>query len=147
MSTVVTRRRICETAVDWIGTPYLHQASTKGAGSDCLGLVRGVWRELYGAEPAMIPPYSPDWAERGEGEILKTAADSYLTPVDLAHIKPADILLFRMRVGVPAKHMAIVLEDDLILHAYWGRAVTKSFLSPFWRARRAYAYCFPNVRD
>ena len=26
----------------WIGTPYLHQASLKGVGTDCLGLVRGV---------------------------------------------------------------------------------------------------------
>ena len=35
----------------WLGTPYRHRASTPGAGCDCLGLVRGVWRTLYGAEP------------------------------------------------------------------------------------------------
>ena len=30
----------------WIGTPYRHRASCRGAGADCLGLVRGVWREV-----------------------------------------------------------------------------------------------------
>jgi hypothetical protein len=30
-----------EIARGWIGTPYLHQASRRGAGADCLGLVRG----------------------------------------------------------------------------------------------------------
>lgn len=26
----------------WIGTPYEHQASCRGAGTDCLGLLRGL---------------------------------------------------------------------------------------------------------
>ena len=49
----------------WIGTPYQHQASLKGVGCDCLGLLRGVWREYSGAEPESVPPYTPDWAECG----------------------------------------------------------------------------------
>ena len=47
----------------WIGTPYVHQASVRGAGCDCLGLLRGVWREVIGAEPETPPAYTPDWAE------------------------------------------------------------------------------------
>ena len=41
---LISRRAILTEARDWIGTPYQHQASLKGAGCDCLGLVRGVWR-------------------------------------------------------------------------------------------------------
>ena len=37
--------RIVDLARGWIGTPYLHQASCRGIGCDCLGLVRGVWRD------------------------------------------------------------------------------------------------------
>ncbi len=37
-------------ALSWVGTPYRHQAAQKGVGCDCLGLVRGVWRALYGSE-------------------------------------------------------------------------------------------------
>ncbi len=54
----------------WIGTPYVHQASVKGVGCDCLGLLRGVWRELRGAEPLAVPNYSPDWAEATGAETL-----------------------------------------------------------------------------
>ena len=47
----------------WIGTPYRHQGSCRGAGCDCLGLVRGVWRAVLGDEPEAVPAYTPDWAE------------------------------------------------------------------------------------
>ncbi len=147
MSNFITRRAICHEALTWLGTPYRHQASTKGAGCDCLGLVRGVWRTFYKDEPITPPPYTPDWAETGAEEILKQAADTYLTPIDLRKTQPADVLLFRMQVGVPAKHLAIILPENLIVHAYWGRAVTKSFLAPFWLGRRAFAYSFPHISD
>ena len=49
----------------WIGTPYRHQASLKGVGCDCLGLLRGVWRAVVGGEPEGPPPNSADWAEAG----------------------------------------------------------------------------------
>lgn len=54
---------IVATARGWIGTPYLHQASVRAAGADCLGLIRGVWREVIRAEPESIPAYSQDWSE------------------------------------------------------------------------------------
>ena len=54
----------------WLGTPYVHQASVLGAGCDCLGLARGVWRDLVGAELQAIPPYSRDWGETGVREVL-----------------------------------------------------------------------------
>src|SRR5690348_8306068 len=60
-------------ARQWIGTPYVHQASLKGVGCDCLGLLRGTWRELTGAEPEETPPYSPDWAEATGAESLYMA--------------------------------------------------------------------------
>ena len=66
------RDEIVVAARGWLGTPYRHQASRKGAGCDCLGLVRGVWRELVGPEPARLPPYTPDWAEvTGEKTLLQ----------------------------------------------------------------------------
>lgn len=60
MSTVSNLdRAVVAEAMDWIGTPYRHQASRKGVGCDCLGLVRGVWRALYGREPEAPGPYRP----------------------------------------------------------------------------------------
>ena len=48
--------RAVEIARAWIGTPYVHQGSACRAGADCLGLVRGVWRGLYGAEHFVANP-------------------------------------------------------------------------------------------
>ena len=49
----------------WIGTPYRHGGSKCQVGCDCLGLVRGIWRSLYGREPQSVSTYSADWAEAG----------------------------------------------------------------------------------
>jgi NlpC/P60 family putative phage cell wall peptidase len=69
----ITPDLIVAEARSWIGTPYRHQASLKGVGCDCLGLVRGVWRALYGEEPERMPPYSRDWAEASLRETLAEA--------------------------------------------------------------------------
>ena len=59
----MARPEVVTAARGWIGTPYVHQASVRGAGCDCLGLLRGVWRELIGPEPEVVPPYTMDWSE------------------------------------------------------------------------------------
>ena len=46
--------RIVRAARGWLGTPYHDQASVKGVGCDCLGLIRGVWREVVGPEPKPV---------------------------------------------------------------------------------------------
>ena len=64
----------------WIGTPYVHQAARKGAGCDCLGLLRGIWREVVGEEPEAIPSYSMDWSEPQGDERLWRGALRHLSP-------------------------------------------------------------------
>lgn len=49
----------------WIGTPYRHQGRRKGVGCDCLGLLIGVWRAVYGQEPESAGPYTADWGGGG----------------------------------------------------------------------------------
>jgi len=131
-------------ARQWLGTPYRHQASTLGAGADCLGLVRGVWRGLYGDEPEQPPPYRPDWAEVGGGERLLEAFGRWLVPLDLARARPGDVLVFRMSPGVPAKHCAVMSAADRMIHAYWGRACVESWLGRWWRERLVAAFQFPQ---
>ena len=140
----IARATIVAEARRWLGTPYRHQASALGAGCDCLGLVRGVWRAFHGAEPEAPPPYTPDWAEAGE-ERLRDAMRRSLVEIPLANAAPGDVALFRMRADAPMKHAAILTDHDRIIHAYWGRAVVESRLAPFWRARLAAAFSFPGV--
>jgi NlpC/P60 family putative phage cell wall peptidase len=142
---MIFRSAILAEAREWIGTPYQHQASAKGAGCDCLGLVRGVWRALYGAEPEQAPAYTPDWAERHGAETLLEAARRHMIETPIFAACPGDVLLFRMDAGSPAKHVAILDEDEHLIHAYWGRAVVRSRFAPWWRARCAAAFSFPDV--
>ena len=92
----------------WIGTPYIHQASVQGAGCDCLGLLRGVWRALKGAEPEAMPPYSEDWAEATGAETLYTVLARHLTEIPRSELAPGDVALFRMAKRGPAKHCGIM---------------------------------------
>ena len=142
---MIARSAILAEARDWIGTPYTHQASAKGAGCDCLGLVRGVWRALYGAEPEATPAYTPDWAERAGAETLLDAARRNMREIAIEDAAPGDVLLFRMHAQAPAKHCAILDEEARIIHAYWGRAVVRSRFAPWWHARCAAAFSFPDV--
>lgn len=143
--------RVVEAARGWLGTPYLHQASVKGRGADCLGLVRGVWRELVGDEPEAIPPYSSDWAEVGGVETLRDAAQRWMTPVDPLSAKPGDVLLFRMTAGAMIKHCAILsavgTPEARMIHAYWGRTVVESWLGDWWRRRLVGAFRMPVVTE
>jgi NlpC/P60 family putative phage cell wall peptidase len=138
------RTAVLTEARRWLGTPYCHQASTLGAGCDCLGLVRGVWRALYGAEPEGVPPYRPDWAELGGGELLLQAFGRWLQPLDLARTQAGDVLVFRMSPQAPARHCAILSAPDRIIHAYWGRACVESWLGRWWRERLVAAFAFPQ---
>ena len=58
--------RVIAAARAWIGTPYHDQASLRGAGCDCLGLARGIWREIVGPEPFELPAYGRGWGETGD---------------------------------------------------------------------------------
>lgn len=150
MSAPLTRAAILHEARSWIGTPYLHRASLKGQGADCLGLVRGVWRALIGPEPEPLPPYAPDWAEAGRRETLADTAFRRLVPVALEAARPGDVLLFRFRPHLPAKHAAILCAGTLthsgrMIHAYDGAQVCESPIGPWWRRRVAFAFAFPGL--
>lgn len=147
MSGTVMREQILTEARSWIGTPYCHQASRKNAGCDCLGLVRGVWREIYGQEPLSLPPYTSNWAEECGEETLLNAAIQCLVPIPNEDAKPGDIILFRMRPNAPCKHMAILSGPTTMIHAYWGRAVTESHMVPYWKRRWAFSFAFPNLKE
>ncbi|MFZ4165787.1 NlpC/P60 family protein [Brevundimonas sp. NPDC058933] len=145
------RAEVVAAARGWLGTPYRHQASVKGEGADCLGLVRGVWREVVGEEPETPPAYRADWAEVGGEEALLQAARRRLVEVPLAKARAGDVLLFRMSAGCPVKHCAILSADDgpewKMIHAYWGRSVVEGWMGPWWRRRLVAAFRWPATKE
>lgn len=128
----------------WLGTPYRHQASCIGAGTDCLGLIRGIWRALYGREPEGIAPYTHDWSEASGEERLWKAAHRHLAAAEGSEPRAGEMLLFRMRRGAVAKHLGIAsCGGTRFIHAYSGHGVIESPLGAPWRRRVVARFTFP----
>lgn len=168
------RADIVALARGWLGTPYHHQASLKGVGCDCLGLIRGVYAEACGQSAETPPPYSRDWAEACARETMIEAAGRHLTPVDPGAAEPGDVLIFRLRPGAMAKHCAIIScapgirpavgplrskrlpgfdkqnqgpEESApakMIHAIEGAPACEVHITPWWRRRIAAAFRFPE---
>ena len=127
----------------WLGTPYHDQASLRGVGCDCLGLARGVWRDVVGAEPQAVPPYSRDWGETGVREVLAVGARGMMIEIPLAQIGPGALVLFRMAPRAIAKHVGILTAPDQFIHAYDRLGVIEEALTTAWSRRIAFAFRFP----
>lgn len=145
---MILRHDVMQAARAWIGTPYVHQASCRSAGTDCLGLFRGVWREIYGQEPEHVPAYTSDWSETDGVERLLMAAARHMTPVSKSDMSPGDALVFRMRNGSVAKHLGILAVAPAahftFIHAYSSHGVVESPLSTAWARRIAGVFRFPE---
>ncbi len=135
---------VLATARSWLGTPYHDQASLRGVGCDCLGLARGVWREVVGDEPFPIPPYSRDWGETGPREVLAEGARRMMVEVALADAVPGALILFRMTPRAIAKHVGILTNADSFIHSYERLGVIEEVLTQTWRRRIAFAFLFPR---
>jgi NlpC/P60 family putative phage cell wall peptidase len=144
LSDRINSGHIVAAARSWLGTPYHDQANVKGIGCDCLGLARGVWREVIGPEPFPIPPYSRDWGESGIVEVLTEGARRMMAEVAPSEAEPGALLLFRMRPRAIAKHVGILTASDCFLHAYERLGVIEEPLTPTWRRRIAFAFLFPG---
>ncbi len=147
--------KVVELARGWIGTPYHHQGSLKGAGTDCLGLMRGLWRELYGAEPELPPPYTQTWGDYDKQETMLDAAERNLKKMVLAengrfiprprelHWEPGALLFFRRLAGTASKHCAVLSTSDRIIHAYSGVGVRETSVG-IWDKHVAGIFRFPG---
>lgn len=139
------RMAIVAAARGWIGTPYRHQAARRGIGCDCLGLVAGVWAEIYGAMPDYDRSYSADWAESaGAGEPLLDACKTHCDTVSIGDEQPGDLLVFRWSAHVAAKHLAILSAPAMMIHARERHAVCETALTGWWTRRLVAVFAFPH---
>ncbi len=139
----IASSEIVHAAKKWLGTPYRHQASLKGTGCDCLGLIRGVWFDLYGTKAQKPPPYTRFANDPDSAFQLLDAAEKYLVsrnPVPSAGL----VVLFRIHRELPPRHCAIFIEDNRFIHAQERHGVIITPLSVSWQRRIHSIYAFPQ---
>jgi NlpC/P60 family putative phage cell wall peptidase len=88
-----------------------------------------------------------DWSEPAGEERLWAAAQRHLAGKPRDAAAPGDVLLFRMRDGGVAKHVGVQAEIGAapsFIHAYSGRGVVESALTPPWARRIAARFSFPE---
>ena len=142
----ITRKGIIGIARSWIGTPYHHQASAKGVGTDCLGLLRGICREVYGREPQKVPHYPYDWSTKKSDEALLTAASCHFDTLAFEQMGGGDILIFRLRRGAAAQHLGIAVEGNRLIHAVERYGCVEVPLSEAWRRRMSAVFAFRGIK-
>lgn len=135
---------VVSAAQGWLGTPYRHRASTVGAGCDCLGLLRGVWRTLYGEEPVAVPPYRVNWRGRNADPALRLAAEQYLVTEERAP-QPGQVVLFKLAGAREPHHCAILIAPHRFIHAQEHLGVVEANLTPGWARRISGRYSFPDA--
>jgi len=140
---IAIARAVIDETLTWLGTPYRHEGRRKGVGCDCIGLVLGVWQALYGAPAERPDPYAPDWDETG-AERLLAGVGRHFREKTKDGMAAGDLLVFRWRPHLPAKHAGILIGQDRFVHAYEGVAVSLSALVPQWRRRIAGVFAFPE---
>lgn len=138
------RDDIVASARAWLGTPYRHQAATRGAGCDCLGLLRGVWREMFGEEPMDVPNYRADWRDARHKVGLLEVAETLLVPAGREE-RLGQVVLFRLGRTVAPRHCGILAGEGRFIHAQEGLGVIEANLTEGWRRRIAARYDFPGV--
>jgi cell wall-associated NlpC family hydrolase len=105
--------RVWAEALTWRGTPFHWQASLKGVGCDCKGLIVGVARELLRPEAASLPAKISDYGSRVPVATLKAGLAQLFDRV--TEPEPGDILLLTFS-GKP-QHLAIY-GGKTVIHTY-----------------------------
>lgn len=139
---------VAKLACSWIGTPYHNMAAVKGAGCDCIGLVRGVWAELNNQPLPPVPVYSARWTGRNKDEeLLLDTARAYLQEVEASARGPGVVLAFRVHPNAVAQHCGIMTTEKTMVHAHSGRKVYEVELGAMWEPKIVAAFRFPEKGD
>lgn len=139
------RDAIVAEARSWIGTPFHWEASVKGVGCDCKGLVAGVARELGLMEAESAFARATAYHRAIDAAYLRRGLEALFDWVEQP--EPGDILL--LRVAGKAQHLAILTEPGRMIHTYGKgpKCVIEVPMGTIWRASidSAWAWRIPNV--
>jgi cell wall-associated NlpC family hydrolase len=142
-----------QTSLDeWLNAPFRHMGQTWN-GTDCIGLVLGVYKQL-GLIPEALNPneyarqwYLTDSQERHPAFEQLKASITLERIDDVSKLRAGDILCFAFGKGIEA-HVGLLTARGTIIHSVAGEQADKVIESRFddnrWRKRYVYAYRLSN---
>lgn len=136
------RPEVAQKALEFLGTPYHHQAKVKGLGVDCGQLILAVAQELNLVSPTMrVTNYSTEWHLHNTEEKMLNMLEQF-NCVEKTTLEVGDIVCFKF--GRVCSHLGIYLGDGQFIHARidQGKVVINS-LSGDWLKRHTKTYSFP----
>lgn len=137
---MIARADVVMAARGWLGTRWHHGASLKGVGTDCVGLILGVAKDL-GIGLELSSEYH-GYGRQPDGKLLRQGTAEYLDPTSNPGL--GDIYL--MRFEQDPQHFAIISSPIHIIHAYMlPRKVVENRLDDVWSKRIVSAHRFRGV--
>ena len=137
----------------WIGTRWHHQASVKGVGVDCAGLVLGVGLNLglFSVDLVLDGPETRELFAYGrEPTSTQSLAgcQAFLSPIDFDALQLGDVVL--LTFNGQASHLAILGDypsgGHSLIHAYaQARRVVENRFDESWVNRFASAWRYPGI--
>lgn len=138
------RLEVVAEARTWIGTPFKHQASIKGYGCDCLGLIRRIATDL---NLCSVDPYGPEveaymyYGTTPNPEKFGEGVSRFLVEVSFKDVLHADIILFMSRVN--PTHLGLITDNGMV-HSYLkNKKVVEHGLNEMWFRHIKAFYRFP----
>jgi NlpC/P60 family putative phage cell wall peptidase len=128
----------------WLDTPFKHQGCVRGAGCDCIGLIKGVGMALrlvdYDPSSAQAKAFA-NYSIMPNPRRMREGLATWLVQIPVAEATLADI--YFMAWGKEPQHVALIT-DKGIIHSY-SRAgkVVEHGLDDLWRSRIIAAYRYP----
>lgn len=129
---MTTASDVVAEAMTWKGTPFHWQASLKGVGADCKGLIVGVARELGLPEAASLYAAMADYGWRVPVAVLKRGLAETFDRTD--DPRAGDVLL--LTLGGSPQHLAIHA-GEVVIHTY-NAGPKRVITSPMSVIRRAW---------
>lgn len=150
MTKQITNQDVVQEALEWVGTPYHHRTALKQKGVDCIGLILGVYAQIFNEElfpRSELPIYSPDWRDATKRDNMLILARKHFKRVPKGQEQPGDVRMFRMKHDSICKHCAFQINDFEILHAYSGHKVCIGELTKVWKLRTVETFRFKNLTE
>jgi NlpC/P60 family putative phage cell wall peptidase len=114
---VELREVIVSEARSWVGTPYHHLGDIKSVGVDCAMLLVRIYQTAGIIEKTFDPrPYEPEWYLHRSEPLYLIGMQRWGHRIEADKVQPGDIAMFNF--GKHAAHGAIVVDDNLMIHAY-----------------------------